>query len=315
MKKSVLKSAIAGALGVTALAASSVASAGVLSANWAGTFTLLTDSGGALANFGAGNGINQYVTVVSGTLQFDDITGAGTATLVPFNFLSNAASVPFQATSINMQAIGNGMGGAGSLVLANMLFNWNGSVGVPVSLVMDAAGFFASEYTSGGANSATPATDGTYIGLSQPGGYTNALGYLQQGKMPIVTTAYNATNGAGCSLGSCLGNTVSGTLPLVVDTAANTYDYVGGGSGAPVNTGGAIGGNPMQAGPLQGFSANFNVGTISPTGYSTTTSLAANCNFDPSGNLCAPAVPVPAAAWLFGSGLLGLMGVARRRKT
>jgi hypothetical protein len=26
-------------------------------------------------------------------------------------------------------------------------------------------------------------------------------------------------------------------------------------------------------------------------------------------------VPVPAAAWLFGSGLLGLAGIARRRKT
>ena len=27
------------------------------------------------------------------------------------------------------------------------------------------------------------------------------------------------------------------------------------------------------------------------------------------------AIPVPAAVWLFGSGLLGLVGVARRRKS
>jgi hypothetical protein len=33
-----------------------------------------------------------------------------------------------------------------------------------------------------------------------------------------------------------------------------------------------------------------------------------------SGTAVAPEVPVPAAAWLFGSGLLGLAGVARRRR-
>jgi hypothetical protein len=29
----------------------------------------------------------------------------------------------------------------------------------------------------------------------------------------------------------------------------------------------------------------------------------------------APAVPLPPAAWLFGSGLLGMVGIARRRRT
>lgn len=37
-------------------------------------------------------------------------------------------------------------------------------------------------------------------------------------------------------------------------------------------------------------------------------------NWQISGSTPAPAVPVPATAWLFGSGLIGLAGTARRRK-
>ena len=41
---------------------------------------------------------------------------------------------------------------------------------------------------------------------------------------------------------------------------------------------------------------------------------ASNIRYSYIDNLQVSAVPVPAAAWLFGSGLLGLTGVARRRK-
>ena len=50
----------------------------------------------------------------------------------------------------------------------------------------------------------------------------------------------------------------------------------------------------LPGGPFAGFNAGFNA-SLTPT---------------PKGG----AVPVPAAAWLFGSGLLGLVGVARRKK-
>ena len=55
--------------------------------------------------------------------------------------------------------------------------------------------------------------------------------------------------------------------------------------------GDGIPGTPMAVGgPFAGFNANFNA------------------------NLAPVAVPVPAAAWLFGSGLMGLAAVARRKK-
>ncbi len=59
------------------------------------------------------------------------------------------------------------------------------------------------------------------------------------------------------------------------------------GAGNPGDTCTGVG-TPMQIGPFPGQSPAFN-GVVS-------------------------AVPVPAAVWLFGSGLLGLVGVARRRK-
>jgi hypothetical protein len=85
---------------------------------------------------------------------------------------------------------------------------------------------------------------------------------------------------------------------------------------------------PMGAGPSAGV-ASVTCGVDCATGDTfTLTYLATVPVGDPSGfggvnyqlNLVgsvaagAPAVPVPAAVWLFGSGLVGLVGVARRRK-
>jgi hypothetical protein len=59
------------------------------------------------------------------------------------------------------------------------------------------------------------------------------------------------------------------------------------------NGDGIMGINMAAGGPFAGFNANFNA-NLAPT---------------------PKVVPIPAAVWLFGSGLLGLVGVARRKKS
>jgi hypothetical protein len=71
----------------------------------------------------------------------------------------------------------------------------------------------------------------------------------------------------------------------VWDVASGVYTSTDGVAGNPANPDGILG-YGMVDGPFPGFSANFDF----------------------------TAVPVPAAVWLFGSGLVGLVGVARRRR-
>ena len=320
MKKTILKTAVAAVLGATVAAP---AQAGVASFDWDGVFTMLSSDGKGFGNTSAPKGANTFQTPITGTMQFDTVTGAGTATLVPFDFFGNDSTLPAEAVGIKMQAIGDGMGGPGTLVLGNMLFNWNGNNGIPVSLVLDAAGFFTGSANGDlgdgvlnqadvAAYGATPASDGTYVGAGSPGtvnGPGGFPGYLGLGPVPISTTAWNTSFGAGCTVGNCANVSPSGVLPLVMDTGANASDFI-------ANDGGTIGGNPMSSGSFQGSNANFDITEMRATGFDANATIAPNCDFDPSGALCAmPAVPVPAAVWLFGSGLLGLVGVARRKKS
>jgi len=265
MKKTALAAAVATAMGTAA----TTASADIISADWTGWFTMLNPAGTAALNNGdaAAGGMYGWRTPVSGTMSFDTTAGTGSATVAPFSFFAAGNAT---ATAITMQAIGDGAGNPGPLVLGNMGFNWGGTAGIPVSIVLDASGFFGA--VAGGLTTtdtisgvgALPATDGQLFGAKLS--YT-----LPLGPAPMATTNWNTTDIGAITVGV----NPSGTLPLTDD---------------------GIGGSPMKAGPFPLFNANFDIMDVHIT------------------NVDTGAIPVPAAVWLFGSGLVGLVGVARRRR-
>jgi hypothetical protein len=107
------------------------------------------------------------------------------------------------------------------------------------------------------------------------------LAYFASGAM-LATTTWNTTD-----IGTVqLGDNPSGTLPLLADAKS-------------------IGGSPMRVGPTVTFNDNFDILSVQITACT-----------DTDGGVCGapPAVPIPATAWLFGSGLIGLGAMVRRRK-
>ena len=260
LNKNLLSVAVAAAV---AGGVATPAQAVVIDMNFDGLFTMLDPSGTQLQNtsypyYGDvtwGYGLR---TQISGTMQFDTDTGAGTGTIVPFQFFNGGLAT---ASGIFFQSVGGG------LLIGNMNFNWNTS-DITTNIVLDANGFFAEMPTLG-----LNTYDGTTCAVSGacalPASDGIKKGQLPIGEVPIATSTLNVIGDFG--FGSTLAD-----LTLGADDG--------------------IGGAPMSNGPFVDNNANFDITSITVTAITSP-------------------VPVPAAAWLFGSGLLGLVGVARRKKS
>jgi hypothetical protein len=221
---------------------------------------------------------------IQSVLTYDSASGSGfSADLSSANFDTFGATATIN--DISMQRVSGT-----DLIIGNMVADWN-SNSVPLSMVWDASGLFSAidfglqvgDVISG--NELKRGGSVIYdVGSAMPA--SDGPGYIQ-GAAPLAVTTLNTTAlctpGVDCVPCSIVGNevvcsalSVSGGLPLYDDGVA---------------------GSPMIDGPFQGLNVNFDIGSGNSL---TVTSMSA--------------VPVPAAVWLFGSGLMGLVGVARRNR-
>lgn len=286
MKPTLTKTALATAM-VAALGVSAPLSANTLKFSFDGLMTMLDPAGNPLVNTSTpyyddptwGYGRR---TQIQGTLTFDLLTMTGTGTVVPFSFFNQTQAPLATARDVYGEVLNIGLLGEPSLVLFNLLFDWNGNYGIPVSLVLDAQGLFNNIIPGmlpGQTIDQSSCSNGQLINLTPcaiPASDGISKGKYPIGPVPIATTSWDTTTIPGSGLES----NPSGTTPLIEDPNG-------------------IGGSPMITGPFPGFSANFDI-----------TSLTL-IEILPSES----AVPVPAAAWLFGSGLIGLVGIARRKQS
>lgn len=268
MKKSLFSTVIAASMAITGSA-----DAYIIDFNWDGLFTMtgLTDSH-MITNPGPDQadafGLS---TFVSGTLSFDTATGLGSATMDHFVFQGNTLSLTPGLTT--MTAIGDGMGGPGTLALFTMDINLGPASTIPAYQIGDAAGFF-------GAIGSGP---GTALSIGD------------------VITGVGATSSTLGNIHSALAEYANPALSEPMPFAMTTFDAQqneeGALTGTPCHPSGILGcaltddgfsGVTMATPPYPGRSVNLDITTMT-------------------------VVPIPAATWLFGSGLIGLMGIARRK--
>lgn len=244
------------------LASSPVVDAAIINLDFNGLFTMLNSDGEPYLNTSHpysydptwGYGVR---TPISGTISMNTETGVGTGTINPFEFYDMGFAVFHDMT---IQWIGDGMGGNGSLFVANMLMDVGGlnsvAISVDISLVWDFNGALTVmqpwpyEGQSISGVGALPATNDIVIS-DYFGTYSYPIG-----PAPVATTTWNT----------------DGSSWFIVDDG--------------------IGGSPMMSGPYYGFSVNIDITDMTVTSV----------------------VPVPAAVWLFGSGLLALVGFLRVQK-
>ncbi len=214
--------------------------------------------------------------------------------------------------------------GPGALLLSGSLTAGSTVTGyfqtyVTGQLAADGSGVSAPGLNTTGAGSGYQLTlAGTFTESvdSISGGQTNFTLTGGHANLYLGTPSYNFSTDSGFTNGkSILSATISGGSGLFsstfgygvtkLDVSVDSYDHS---IFSPDTIAGGTSTFTMQA-PGSGFTSFLgSIGSVQ--GHSTSGGLLLSAD----GNLSLTAVPVPPALWLFGSGLVGLVGFAARRR-
>ena len=245
--------------------------------DFTGRLTVVNSVGEVVSDRSSADVLDPYgaQTHISSTLTYDDTlqTGSLGLTVAPFSFLGESNTVIHDITFDYL---------SGNLILGNMLVDWGSSSNIELTTVWDASGLFnAIENTSGGL---------------QAGDVISGNKILRDGSILVndIGSATPATDGVS-SIWISDGRNVDiisyeinqGPAPIAMTTwnysDGNLYDD-------------GIAGSPLTGGPFPGFNINLDIGSGNSL---TLTSVNSSV------------VPIPAAIWLFGSGVLSLIGINR----
>jgi hypothetical protein len=274
-----LKSAIAGAL---ALGASSAFAMGTPSSN-SSDLILIVENNTTQATYALDTGIS-LASLLPGTGAF--VPNATLNTSLAGLNRTLSASTTLQTFLAANPASGD------SWALEGAQYNGTATGGAATNSVTQGVGKALGVFASG-----IGTTNASQVNAEQLGAYQGFL------------------NGLNASVGQTNGGLFALTTATETTAAMYTNDPS---SLSAASKYGMIGAPDMSAlgttVQLFGFTGNGTKGTIQSYSLGTA-GVDASGNLTFTGNSTGAPVPLPAAVWLFGSGLLGLVGVSRRRKT
>jgi hypothetical protein len=168
------------------------------------------------------------------------------------------------------------------------------------------------QYSSAPAGARTP---GALIGVSSNNLATSLITTLKQTNLATWASGFNSDLNF---LTNTVGGYTAGGISYVLNPASSSPNVWGAGTGDIGGSTNLYGQGPNSAGTGIGATESLYLltGSNSTTAAVESYSLgASDLTLSANGTLSTPTspVPIPAAVWLFGSGLLGLMGVGRRR--